>query len=52
MKIVSPISAAGDPLVDRTDAVGRLNLSTAAEADGYLSRLDDDGHLAATVGVF
>jgi hypothetical protein len=52
MKIVSLISASGDPLVERTDAVGRLNLSAAAKADGYLSRFDDDGHLAATVGVF
>jgi len=36
----------------RTDAVGRSNLSTAAEADGYFARIDDDGYLAASFGVF
>ena len=36
----------------RTDAVGRSNLSTAAEADGHFARFDDDGYLAAPLGVF
>jgi hypothetical protein len=34
------------------DAVGRSNLSTAAEADGHFARFDDDGYLAASFGVF
>jgi len=34
------------------DAVGRSNLSTAAEADGHFARFNDDGYLAASLGVF
>jgi hypothetical protein len=36
----------------RTDAVGRSNLSTAAEADGHFARFNDDRYLAASLGVF
>jgi hypothetical protein len=36
----------------KTDAVGRSNLSTAAEADGHFTRFDDDGYVAASFGVF
>ena len=34
------------------DAVGDSNLSTAAEADGHLTRFDDDRYLAPSLGVF
>ena len=34
------------------DAVGDSNLSTATEADGHLTRFDDDRYLAPSLGVF
>jgi len=36
----------------KADAVGRSNLSTAAEADGHFARFNDDRYLAASLGVF
>jgi hypothetical protein len=36
----------------RTDAVGRSNFSTAAEADGHFARFNDDRDLASSLGVF